>query len=419
MTFINTPLSEHPLSLLAVPDETHFSEAPERDRARVLRMVAAGVRSRPELVERLGLRSTTASRAVAALLDRRLLVEASGAKLGRGRPAATLALNPHRLGVSVIHVASRAFIGVLLGLDGKVVARELLPVSQEADNEAIGKELAGLAGRLARQAPVGMQHAGTVASVSGIVDGPRWLTSSRWPRMRDFDIAAAIAPLAGPVDVVRQLDAEFRCRALADPATYAGEVVLLHWGWGIGMAYGKAGEPFGVGAGPFGEIGHWRLDGLEDRRCDCGRPGCLETSAALWALLPVLRRRWPELAEDEDELLLQLPQLDLLAVPEIRLAAHHLVQAMANLCLILFPARVVISSPLLGNAALWAHVEALFRAAGSISGLPMPVLRNEPLPAARGIAGAAGPLLVRALEDMLRGPGHDATAGDDGAEAAG
>ncbi|MBC9207868.1 ROK family transcriptional regulator [Roseomonas aerophila] len=418
MPFINTPPLEQALALLAMPDEAHFSEAPERDRARVLRMVAAGVRSRPELVERLGLRSTTASRAVAALLERRLLVEASGEKQGRGRPAATLALNPHRLGVSVIHAASRAFIGVLLGLDGSVVAREMLPVSQDADNEAIGAALAGLAGRLAAQAPPGMLHAGTVASVSGIVDGPRWLIASRWPRMRDFDIAAAIAPVAGPVDVVRQLDAEFRSRALADPAAYAEAVVLLHWGWGIGMAYGKGGEPFGVGAGPFGEIGHWRLEGLEERRCDCGRSGCLETSAALWAMLPALRHRWPELSEDEDELLLQLPRLDLLALPDIRVAAHHMVRAMANLSLILFPARIVINSPLLANAALWAHVEALFRAAGSISGLPMPVLCNEPMPAARGIAGAAGPLMVRALEHMLRGPGQGPSGEDTTAPSA-
>lgn len=405
MTFINSRAPDS--ALLALPDETRFAEAPERDRARALSAVAQGVRSRPELVERLGLRSTTASRAVAGLLDRRLLLEASGEKAGRGRPAATLMVNPRRLGVSVIHVASRVFIGVLLDLGGQVLERQVLPVPPEADNKDIGAALAGLATRLAAAAPRGMAHGGTVVSVSGVVDGAgqRWLISSRWPRLQALDIGKALENVAGPVDVVRQLDAEFRSRALADPAGYEDDVLLLHWGWGIGMAYGRDGQPWGGRSGPFGEIGHWRIEGMEARPCDCGQHGCLETVAALWALLPALRRRWPELAEDEDTLLAQLRELDLLSVAEVRDAAHHLARALANLCRILFPARVVLSSPLLGNAALWAHLDALFRAEGSLRGLSMPALRNDPMPAARGMAGAAGPLLARALEQELRGPG--------------
>jgi predicted NBD/HSP70 family sugar kinase len=401
MTFKNTP------TLLALPDDSHFAEAPERDRARVLAAIATGTQSRPALVERLGLRSTTASRAVAGLVARGLVAEASGEKLGRGRPAGTLALKPGRLGISVLHVASRAFLGVLFDSGGQVLERHMLPVPPEAGNAAIEAALAGLAARLAGAAPPGMAHAGTVVSLSGLVDGARgrWLLSSRWPRLRDADIAAAIAPVAGPVHVVRQLDAEFRARALADPAGYAGEVVVLHWGWGIGMAYGRNGVPFSAAGGSFGEIGHWRIDGLEERRCDCGQQGCLETAAALWALLPVLRKRWPGLPDDEEALQDHLHELDLVSVPEVEQAARHVARALSNLCRILFPTRVVLSSPPLGNAALWARLEALFRAEGPMRGLALPQLANEPMPATRGMAGAAGPLLREGLEALLRGPG--------------
>jgi transcriptional regulator of PTS gene len=387
------------MTMLALPDVARFPEPAARDRARVFAAIAAGARSRPEIGERLGLRSTTTSRAVAELLSRRLLLEAQGEKQGRGRPAATLLPNPRRLGASVIHVASRALVGVLLDLSGEVLERQVLAVDAAADNTAIGSALAGLAATLAGKAPRGMALAGTVVSASGIVDvrRRRWLVASRWPRMRDLDIASTIA---GPVEVVRQLDAELRTRALADPVTYAADTVLLHWGWGIGMAYAVGGQPFGV-AGPFGEIGHWRIDGLQARRCGCGHQGCLETAAALWSLLPALRARWPGLPEDEDALLLALRDLDLLAEPALRAAAHHVARALANLCRILFPVRIVVSSPLMGNAGFWAQFDALFRAEGLMPGMAAPVLHNDSLPAGRGVTGAAGPLLGKALEGLL------------------
>jgi predicted NBD/HSP70 family sugar kinase len=393
--------------MLAMPDEHHFTEAPERDRARVLAAIAAGARSRPEIGERLGMRSTTTSRAVAELLSRRLLLEASGEPRGRGRPAATLLVNARRAGVSVIHVASRSFVGVLLDLGGQVLERRVVTVEPEAGNAALGAVLAGLAVGLAAAAPRGMSHAGTVVSVSGLVDVRRrqWLVSSRWPRMRHFDIEAAIAPAAGPVDVVRHLDADLRTRALADPVTYSEDVVLLHWGWGIGMSYAVGGQPFGVAGGPFGEIGHWRINGLEARSCGCGRQGCLETVAGLWSLLPVLRSRWPDLAEDEDTLLGQLRGLDLLAVPEIHEAARHMARVLGNVCRILFPAHVVVSSPLMGNTRLWAHFDALFRAEGLMDGMAPPRLHNDPLAIGHGITGAAAPLLGRGVEALLREPG--------------
>jgi transcriptional regulator of PTS gene len=390
--------------MLATIEEDRFDDAGARDRARVFAAVADGAaHSRPEIVDLLGLRSTSTSRTVADLVACRLLVEASGAKLGRGRPAATLAVNPRRIGGSVIHVASRPFVGVLVDLAGRVVRRHVVDVDTSADNDAIARILGSLTERLAGAVPRGMYHAGTVVSVSGVVDirRRRWLISSRWPRMRGLDIERAIAP--GPVDVVRHLDAELRARSVAAPQRFAGGTILLHWGWGIGMAYAVDGQAFDVAGGAFGEIGHWRLDGLDDRRCGCGNTGCLETAAALWSLLPGLRKRWPELPEDEGALAGHLRDLDLLTLPEIREAGRLVARALANLCRILFPMRVIVTSPLLANAPFAAHFGGLFEADGIMEGLTMPELLAEPAGDGFGIGGAAGPLLSRGLEKLLRG----------------
>ena len=114
--------------------------------------------------------------------------------------------------------------------------------------------------------PPGMSHAGTAVSLSGLIDlkQGQWLLASRWPRMRGLDIASVLEPVAGPITISRNLDAELRARAAREPESFAGGTILLHWGWGVGLAYAVDGEPFAP-TGSFGEIGHWRLAAL------CGR----------------------------------------------------------------------------------------------------------------------------------------------------
>ena len=375
------------------------------DRAQVLQAVMRdGLWSRPQLVERLGLRSTTVSRVVGELVQRRLLLEASGKKQGRGRPAATLRANPAVLGASVLHVASRDVVGVLVDLSGRVLHRDARTVGPDADNEAMSGILAGIASRLRAATPPGMEHAGTAAAVSGVVDlqGGRWLASSRWPRLCGLDLGAALSPAAAPVRVARQLEAELQARLLAEPALRSGGTLLLHWGWGIGLAYAVDGTVFNAAGGPFGEIGHWRFRALAGRRCGCGQEGCLETGAALWALLPQLRDAWPELAEDEAELAGQLRERDLTTAPALRQAATLVAQALANLCRLLFPGRVLVSGPFSAQPGFWTQFETAFRQEGSIGGLGLPPLVPVSSSVALAIEGAAAPLLTEAVQARLR-----------------
>jgi transcriptional regulator of PTS gene len=389
-------------------DEARFSDSLERDRARVLSAVLDGAaHSRPRLVELLGLRSTTVSHLVGELVSRRLLLEASGEKLGRGRPAVTLLGNPRALGVSVLHVASRTVVGVLVDMAGRVLERLAVPVGPDADNAIMAAVLADLAARLLAALPRGMQHAGTSVAVSGVVDlrGGCWLVSSRWPRISRLDITAALQPVAPPVLVVRHLEAELQARLATEPGRHPGSSLLLHWGWGIGLAYAMDGQTFNAAGGPFGEIGHWRFNALAGRRCGCGNTGCLETGAALWSLLPGLRSRWPDLVEDEAQLAGQLHDKDLAGLPAMTEAAALVARALANLCRLLFPERVMISGPLAANAAYWARLDASFRQEGLLGGLSLPPLLHAPANESLGIHGAAEPLLTRAVERLLRSGG--------------
>lgn len=390
------------LSLLAI-DPASLSPAQARDGARAFALILAGqARSRTDISRGLALRSTSTSAVVAELLASRLVIESAGAVSGRGRPASQLVANTRRIGASVLYVSSRSLAGALVDLSGHLVAERRLTVASDAGNIELSEALASLAGDLLASMPPGMSHAGTAVSLSGLIDlrQGRWRFASRWPRMRGLAIDGPLAPIAGPIAICRNLDAELRSRAAREADGVSGGTLLLHWGWGIGLAYAEDGQPFAP-SGSFGEIGHWRLAALEGRPCGCGQTGCLETGAALWSLLPALRRRWPELVEDEARLTRQLATLDLLALEEIETAARLLARSLANACRMLFPARIWVSGPFCGHPQLWARFVALVRAEGTMEGFALPELRQVEPGHRDEIHGAAGPLLSRAVEALL------------------
>lgn len=390
------------MSLLTL-DETRLALAHDRDCARIYRLILNGeAHSRADIGRILQLRSTSVSRVVGELIARRLVIETVGEASGRGRPPAILVAHTRRIGASVIYVSSQSLSGALVDLNGHLVAERRRAISGDADNAAIAKAMSELARDLLDAMPPGMSHAGTAVSLSGLIDlkQGQWLLASRWPRMRGLDIASVLAPVAGPVTICRNLDAELRARAAREPENFAGGTVLLHWGWGVGLAYAVDGEPFAP-TGSFGEIGHWRLAALGGRQCGCGNTACLETGAALWSMLPALRRHWPDLDQDEVRLARQLAGLDLLALGEVEMAAELLARALANACRMLFPARIAISGPFSANPQLWARFNTLFRAEGTMEGFAMPDLTGVPASHLYEIHGAAAPLLSRATEALL------------------
>lgn len=390
------------MSLLTL-DETRLALAHDRDCARIYRLILNGeAHSRADIGRILQLRSTSVSRVVGDLIARRLVIEAVGEASGRGRPPAILVAHTRRIGASVIYVSSQSLSGALVDLSGHLVAERRRPIAGDADNAAIAAVMAELARDLLDAMPPGMSHAGTAVSLSGLIDlkQGQWLLASRWPRMRGLDIASVLEPVAGPVTISRNLDAELRARAARDPENFAGGTILLHWGWGVGLAYAVDGEPFAP-AGSFGEIGHWRLAALGGRRCGCGNTACLETGAALWSLLPALRQHWPDLDQDEVRLARQLAGLDLLSLPEMETAVELVARALANACRMLFPARIAVSGPFSANPQLWARFNTLFRAEGTMDGFAVPDLAGAPASHLYEIHGAAAPLLSRATEALL------------------
>jgi predicted NBD/HSP70 family sugar kinase len=376
--------------------------ARQRDRARVFALIADGqADSRREIAARLRLRSTPTSRLVNDLIARGLVLEAVGAAKGRGRPTATLVVNARALCAILVQIASQSLIGSVVDVTGRVIAEEIVEVDTQSNNAQMSATLRTLVGHLAVHLPAEAGHIGTVLSIAGIVDPVthQWLLSSRWPHIHALPLPTCLGPEAGRVEIVRNLDAELGARL--DDSDHGESVLLVHWGYGIGLAGALSGQRVDRAGGFLGEIGHWRLRALGDRPCRCGQHGCVETAAALWSLLPDLRRRWPDLAADEDAFALQARQRDLLSQASIAEAVEIMAHTLGNLCRLILPKHIIVSGPFVANAAIWARLNDLFRRDGAMRGLATPTLVADQRHRALERNGALAPLFSQALAERL------------------
>ena len=365
----------------------------------VLHAVSQGLAaSRGDLSRRLGTRPTTISELVAELLESRILAEGVGPKGGRGRPPSVLVANPNRFVVPVLHISSQSLAGSLINLSGRVVAGHAMEVPADSDNAAMAAALRSLAEGLLARNTSGGEVVGMAFSLSGLLDVPdsRWLFSSRWPRIRNLDVARALRDLSVPPFMGRNLDLELRARTMHDPGA-SGSTLLLHWGYGIGSAFASGAAVVNGSQGRFGEIGHWRVAGASDRPCRCGRKACLETLASLWALAPALARRWDDISTDEATFAGQASRLDLMAVPEMARAVQEMAIALGGLCRVLFPQRIVVTGPFVANAELWAAFVRAFQHEGILDGTAFPELVADQRSKEMELQGAAAPLFQAAL----------------------
>lgn len=382
-----------------------FADAHQRDCARVIAALHLNdFQSRASLAVALDMTSTAISKIIADLAGRHIIVEKAGEKSGRGRPATQIALNPVCAGATILHMSSQELTGVLIDFKGNVLACDTRYIGREADAADMAVLMRSIIGSLVDQCPPDMMHVGTTVTVTGIADIKKriWILTSRWPKIRDFNVEEALLPVTPSVYLYRQLDVELSARFTGQPSEGLDSAAILHWGWGVGLAYRAKADTAQFQTGPFGEIGHWRFNILEDRPCGCGNSGCLETAVSLNALLPVIRTFYPETAEDEEKAAGQIAAMDLTHIPEIRMAVQLMTRTLGNVCRILFPGKVFITGPFIGNAGIFDLMQSSFKAEGLVGSLVLPTLIADRSSIDYVLKGAAQPLHELALDRILR-----------------
>ncbi len=305
-----------------------------------------GVASRSEVARWTGLSRSTVSSIVSDLQREGVVIDRDGdtrPATGGGRPPALIALDP-RVGLALgIDFGKRHLAVAVADLSHDVLAEEWREMREDYEAEEGIRFASDLVDSVLEQAeadrerilgvgmglPSPIHRTGLVGS-SAILPG--------WSGTRGGDRMAERLGL--PVRVRNDAD----LGALAEATWGAGRdrqtLVYLKLSHGIGAGIVIGGELFtGVG-GTAGEIGHTTLDETGDL-CRCGSRGCLETFAAGAALARLLgRSRGQEL--DLDGVLRMAAEGDPACRRALRDAGRHIGVALANLCNLVNPERIVV-----------------------------------------------------------------------------
>jgi predicted NBD/HSP70 family sugar kinase len=377
----------------------------DHNRRRVIEALGErGVASRADLARATGLSRSTVSSVVADLQRAGLVSERSGgepAEAGVGRPPVMIALDRSAGAVAGVDFGHSHVAVALADLSHTVIAE----LWRDLDVDHAARDGLDAASDLFDQAT---QEAGIEpSSVLGVgmgVPGPIHLpnqtvgSTSILPGWVGVDAGRELSDRLGlPVKV----ENDANLGALAELVFGAGRGVsdfaYITVSSGIGAGFVIGGRLHRGAGGTAGEIGHTGFNGT-GRVCRCGNRGCLETTAAAGPIVaavsagrgePVTVPRVIELADAGDAL----------AQRVLADAGREIGVAVANLCNLLNPERVIVGGEL--------------SAAGDVLLVPIvQSLRRHAIPtAASDVDVVAGQLgrraeVMGALAVVLRDPQH-------------
>lgn len=317
-------------------------------------LLERGVASRADIARQTGLSRTTVSSLVTDLIDRGLISErVSGdqretASSGAGRPPVLLALDRSAgaaIGIDMGHSHLRVAVADLSHAVLAQAERAVDVDQSAADSMAVAAELvedvlseAGVPRD--RVINVGLGMPGPISNRTGALGSSTIMPG--WAGVRAGEEMER--QLGLPVTVENDANLGALGEALFGAGQGAQEIVYLKVSSGIGAGLIVGGRIHHGAGGTAGEIGHLLVD--EDGHvCRCGNRGCLETVAAAPGLLEQLSRTHGTDLGIQDVIGLARGG-DPGCRRVIADAGQHIGRAVAMLCNLLNPARIIVGGDL-------------------------------------------------------------------------
>jgi len=356
-TSIEVPLL---VDLLAEMDVDQLPSPYDHHRIRIFHSICRnpGI-TRKDLVLELQIRPGTVSKIVQQLAEDRLILEAPLTSQGsRGRPEIPLYPNWMRwVAVSVFCVSMELHAVLINGAD-QILAESACKVPSDADNSEVEILLTDLIKNVLASVQSGSEVLAVSLSIAGIVNSAtkEWIFSARWPKLRHLSLRRMQEALGVDIVVKRQLDIQLEYAMLRDRRLRSGNTLLFHWGYGIGGAFSRNGIVVTSQTGTFCQIGHVSVYPESTKPCNCGRIGCLEADAALWALAPEMARTHGPAPQNELELVEFLSTHPVTTTAYFRKALKSVAYALSDLLAILVPDRVLMYGPFLQNGDVFASL---------------------------------------------------------------
>jgi predicted NBD/HSP70 family sugar kinase len=305
-----------------------------------------GVTSRAELARRTGLARSTISSIVAELEAEGLVVPHDGngrEGTGSGRPPSLIALNPSARLAAGIDFGKRHLAVAVADLSHTVLAEERreMPDDYPAEQgfaaaaELTERVLAEVGAERNRVLGVGMGLPGPV-HLRGTLGSATILPG--WAGVRAADEMSR--RLGMPVQVENDANLGALAEYLWGAGAGCSSLAYLKVATGIGAGLVIDGRLFRGAGGTAGEIGHTIVDETGDV-CRCGNRGCLETYAGAPAIVGLLQRSFGTAMEPE-QVLERARDGDVACRRVLADAGRHIGVAVANLCNLFNPARIVV-----------------------------------------------------------------------------
>lgn len=366
------------------------------------------ITTRKQLAQDFDIRPGTVSSIVLELISQGLVREERPAMpYQKGRPEILLWPVTSRLAAMVFYVVSQSIHAVLVDFGGNIICSEVTKVqAEQVENDNLRNLIIDMAKKLRGQVPAETEIVGISFSLPGIVEenSGRWVFASRWAKIQNMDFAEISRELNLRVIVNKNLNCELRARIARRDEQRNSSILIIHWGYGIGASLSIDGNAVIGSNGGFGEIGHSYTCCGNDKQCRCGLNNCLETQAALWALLPELSAVYPGVPADEWNFETFLKEQEDFDISILENAIRLMAIAMQNLTLVLSPHQIVLSGPFVQHPQIFQSLEDKFR---ELLPTTSRVLAQREVKVAAGragaedeIIGAAFPLFERAIKSL-------------------
>ncbi|AMB59955.1 ROK family transcriptional regulator [Microterricola viridarii] len=373
---------------------------------RILRALRElGALSRAEISERVALSRTTTSEITADLIQRRAVIVVApdaAERVGRGRPAERLALDPGAGQVIGIDFSHGRVHAVVVDASQQIIAAGVA----DYDTDSAWSDRADIAfallERLKAQHDV---HYGALQGIGLGFPGPFSASGARLALGRDQRDTSAVdgarellkrftERFAAPVHIDNNARLAGLAEAIWGGQTASSSLLYLRLSHGLGGGLVLGGALETGASGYAGEIGHITVtvDGLS---CRCGKRGCLETIASIPAALAECARRGAPIA-DLDALRSAADNGDPIVTAVLREIGAAVGRVLGGLATALDPAEIVIGGPL-ALAAPMIVDQARASIAYELLPIPQaePTVRAATLGSDDGARGAVAAVLRR------------------------
>jgi predicted NBD/HSP70 family sugar kinase len=273
----------------------------------ILKQIFLAPQTRTSLVELFGVRPNTVSEHINQLLGEGMVVQSEPIKTG-GRDLLTLRINNDHSRYAGVSIEGDKIRGVTIGLAGEVVCRFSVVNPQPSGSEQFVKNIVDVVSHLLDNSQ------GRIESIC--FAGEHFSAEDQGYHSEYVDNYARVdflSPISRLLSVRPRLQSGIYSRTMAERWFGKGRGVdnFAFFNLGTGVSAGIVHRNI-LNQGAYqigGQLGHTR--GFSSRRCRCGRVGCLETVASVWAVKDFLRKN-PEVLGTN-----KTAQLDGLPITEI------------------------------------------------------------------------------------------------------